>query len=65
MNKIYYIENTVNEFHRVIVGYYSTLKKAKEALKDCCNWYRPKGTGYIYEVELDTDSTPKLVYKSL
>ena len=64
--KIYYIENNVDERGtHVIMGYYSTLEKAKEALKDCCDWYRSKGTGEIYEVELDAKHQyPELVYKN-
>lgn len=62
--KIYYIENLVSEWCSRIVGYYSTLENAKEALKDCADWYRPNGTGKIYEVELDSNELyPKLVYE--
>lgn len=66
MKKIYYIENLVTEWRTRIVGYYSSLENAKEALKDCADWYRPNGTGKIYEVELDShEKYPKLVYENL
>ena len=62
--KIYYILNTINEWDTTINGYFSSLDKAKEALKKCCDWYRSDGTGRIYEIELDSlSSIPKLVYK--
>ena len=63
--KIYYILNTVSEFDAEIRGYYSSLEKAEEALKDCSDWYRSKGKGRIYEVELDSkDRDHKLVYEN-
>ena len=61
--KIYYIETTNNEWDSSIKGYYSTLEKAKEALQHESNWYRPNGTGEIYELTLDTNET-KLVYEN-
>ncbi len=52
--KLFYIENTVNERgNRTIRGYFSTIPKAQEALKDCFDWYRPNGTGEIYQVDTD------------
>lgn len=61
-NGLYYIKNTVNECDSRIQGYFSTLDKAQEALKDCCDWYRSKGTGKIYRVDMDTlDPDPVLV----
>lgn len=59
--KIYYIETTDNEWSSSIKGYYSTFEKAKEALQHHNNWYRPNGTGRIYEITLDTNEK-KLVY---
>lgn len=59
--KIYYIKTTDNERSSSIKGYYSTLEKAKEALQDESNWYRPNGTGEIYEITLDTNEV-NLVY---
>lgn len=62
--KIYFIKNTINEYDTTIRGYFSSLDNAKEALKKCEDWWRSKGTGRIYEVELDTlNSYPKLVYE--
>lgn len=64
-NKLYYIENTVGERHCEISGYFSDLEKAKAALKQCNDWYRPKGTGKIYSVNLDVlNDKPKLEYKA-
>lgn len=64
LEKIYYIENTVDEWHTEISGYFATLDKAKEALKDCRDWYRPQGTGRIYEVGFGLGKRPKLVYEN-
>jgi hypothetical protein len=62
--KLYYIENAASERHSLINGYFSTLQKAQEALKDCCDWYRSKGTGEIYQVDIDVlNPTPILVCK--
>lgn len=61
--KIYYIYTTDNEWSGSIKGYYSTLEKAKEALQDESDWYRPNGTGIIYELTLDTNEV-KLVYEN-
>ena len=63
--KVYYILNTTGEYNTSIKGYFSSLDKAKEALKQCCDWYRSYGTGRIYEIELDSlSSMPKLVYRN-
>lgn len=65
MKKLYYIKNTINEYGSSIRGYYSSLKKAKEALKDCQDWYRSKGTGSIYAVDLNTaNPVETLVFKN-
>lgn len=62
-NGIYFIENTINEIATAVKGYFSTLDDAKEALKECSNWYRPKGTGNIYFREFGLNKPNKLVYK--
>lgn len=62
-NGIYFIENTINEIATAVKGYFPTLDDAKEALKECSNWYRPKGTGYIYFREFGLNKPNKLVYK--
>ena len=59
--KIYYIYTTDNEWRGSIKGYYSSLEKAKEAICHHSNWWRPKGTGEIYELTLDTNEK-RLVY---
>lgn len=46
----YEIRNSVSESRTTVTGRYATLDMAIEALKDCCDWYRPKGTGKIYEM---------------
>lgn len=63
MKGIYYIENTVNEWNTAIVGYFETLEEAKEALKECNDWWRPKGTGTIYYREFGLCKRAKEVYK--
>ena len=63
--KIYYIENTKDDWGRTYIsGYYSSLNKAKAGLKNHCDWYRPRGTGKIYEKELNKDEEGKLVYEN-
>ena len=42
MKGIYYIENSINEFESIITGYFSTIKDAKEALKECSDWFKSK-----------------------
>lgn len=62
---IYYIQNTINERgDTTINGYFSSLKKAKEELKNCCDWYRSYGTGKIYTVELNSKDYPELVFEN-
>lgn len=64
MNKIYCIKNTTDEWGTLtIVGFYSTFTKALEDLKECCDWYKPKGTGHIYEVTLNTKARYDLIYE--
>jgi len=45
---IYFIENTIDEYRSKISGYFLTEDEAKDALKDCADWFRPNGTGTIY-----------------
>lgn len=63
MKGIYYIENTINEFGSIITGYFATITEAKEALKECSDWFRPKGTGRIYFREFGLNKPSKLVYE--
>ena len=63
MKGIYYIENTVSEWHSGIAGYFKSLEEAKEALKECNDWWRPKGTGTIYYKEFGLGKHAKEVYK--
>ena len=63
MNGVYYIKNTVSEYNSAISCYFKTLDEAKEALKKCSDWYRPKGTGRIFWVEFGLNKRPKLIYK--
>ena len=63
MKGIYYIENTVNEWNTAIVGYFETLEEAKEALKECNDWYRPNGTGTIRFKEFGLNGDCKEVYR--
>lgn len=59
--KLFYIENTVDERNSRIMGYFSTLDAAQDALKSCEDWYRSKGTGKIYQVDMDTLSPEHVV----
>lgn len=64
MEGVYYIENTYNEFSSYISGYFKTEAEAKEALKECEDWYRPKGTGRIYFQPFGLDKRRKKVYEN-
>lgn len=65
MSGVYYIENTVDEIRTYISGYFETLDEAKEALKECSNWFRPKGTGWIYFKKFGLNQNRQLVYENL
>lgn len=63
-NGIFYIENTVDEYRTAISGYFTSLDDAKDALKDCADWWRPNGTGRIYFREFGLNKNRVLVYES-
>jgi len=48
MKGIYFIKNSVNEYHSSISGYFETKEDAIKALEHCADWFRPNGTGTIY-----------------
>lgn len=55
---IYYsIVNTTSDRTSGETGRYKTYEEAKEELKNCCDWYREKGTGTIYEITEKLDVT--------
>jgi hypothetical protein len=64
MDRIYYIENIVNEYNTRISGYFPTLDVAKEALKECSDWFLPNGTGEIYSIGFGLDAKPVLEFRS-
>lgn len=64
MNGIFYIENSVDEWHLSIRGYFNDLESAKAALSECADWYRPNGTGRIYFQKFGLGQKPKLVFES-
>ena len=60
--KLFYIQNTTDEFRSAVSGYFSTFENAQEALKDCCDWYCKDGTGRIYQIDMDVlNAEPILV----
>ena len=61
---IFYIENTDDEWHHAIQGYFTDLESAKTALSGCADWYRPNGTGRIYFQKCVLDEEPTLVFES-
>ena len=63
MKGFYYIENTCDEWHTFVSGYFETLEAAKEALKECNDWWRPNGTGRIYYQEFGLNKRPEQVYQ--
>ena len=62
MNGIYYIENSVDEFRNKISGYFQTEEEAREALKECSDWYMNKGTGIIWFKEFGLNKPSKKIY---
>lgn len=60
----YEIVNSISEMQSRVSGRYPTLEDAEEALKDCCDWYRPKGTGKIYVVEFYLDPISNCLNKT-
>ncbi len=64
MDKIYFIENTVDEMRSKVSGYFKSYEDAYEGLKECADWWREKGTGKIYEVTFGLHQQRKLVYDS-
>lgn len=64
MNGIFYIENSVDEWHDSIKGYFTDLESAKAALPECADWYRPNGTGKIYFQKFGLDEKPTIVFES-
>lgn len=48
---LYEVRNTIDEYgHEEVVARCKTLDEAKVKLRDCCDWYRERGTGRIYKV---------------
>lgn len=64
MDKIYLIENSVDEYSSKVSGYFKTYDQAYEALKECADWWRGKGTGQIWEVSFGLHAQRKKVYDS-
>lgn len=62
---IYFIENTIDEYHTDISGYFPTEQEAMEALKKCCNWYSQEGTGTIYHQEFGLGGKLTKIYEKL
>lgn len=60
----YEIVNTISETQSRVSGRYLYLGDAEEALKDCCDWYRPKGTGIINVVEFYLDPKSNCLNKT-
>ena len=61
---IFIIKNTISETESTTSGFFPTLPKAKEALKECCDWYSSKGTGRIYFCEFGLGGKEELVFAS-
>lgn len=62
MNGIYYIENTVDERATRISRYFQTEEEVREAIKECSDWFREKGTGIIWFKEFGLNKTRKKIY---
>lgn len=59
---LFYIENSVDECHSKIKGYFNTLNEAMEAIKECSDWYRENGTGEIWMTGFGLKSHKQQVY---
>ena len=59
----YEIVNTISETQSRVSGRYIYLGDAEEALKDSCDWYRPKGTGTINEVSFYLEPKSNHIHK--
>jgi len=64
MEGIYYIENSVDERRTKISGYFQTEEESREALKECSNWFMPKGTGTIWFKEFGLNKISKKIYSN-
>ena len=64
MDKIYLIENSIDERRCRVSGYFKTYDEAYEALKKCSDWWMPNGSGQIYEVSFGLNGERKMVYDS-
>ena len=62
MKGIYYIENSVDEQRTKISGYFQTEEEAREAIKECSDWFMHKGTGTIWYQEFGLNKTIKKIY---
>ncbi len=62
MNGIYYIENSVDERRTKISGYFKTEEEAREAIKECSDWFMNKGTGIILFKEFGLNKPSKKIY---
>jgi hypothetical protein len=60
---VYFIENTIDERSTAISGYFSTEEEAREALKECCNWFGQKGSGTIYYQEFGLGGKQIKIYE--
>ena len=65
MKGIYFIKNIVNEYNSRISGYFPTEDEAKDALKDCADWFRPNGTGEIWFKEFGLNGKSTLILKEV
>lgn len=62
---VFYIENSIDEWHRTVSGYFPTEAEAREGLKKCYDWFRPNGTGKIYFKPYGVNQNAELVYESI
>lgn len=61
---VYYIQNTIDEWHSKIQGYFDTLERAIEiCTAHCQDWFGQEGSGEIYEVCFGLHEKPRLVWK--
>ena len=62
MKGIYYIENSVDERRTKVSGYFQTEEEAREAIKECSDWFMSNGTGTIWYQEFGLGKHAKKIY---
>lgn len=60
---IFYIQNTIDEYHTAITAYFPTKDEAMKGLEKCSDWFNHDGTGTIYYQEFGVGGMRVKVYE--